>query len=98
MVNHGPSTEEGAKLLSYQGKDSADISTDQRDAAAHHVAWRYDQVRKNGRRRKYSARVKYVHGTEARRLQAELGAVVRNLLTWAAEHEHDEPTEHDKAA
>jgi hypothetical protein len=98
MVKHDPSADQDAILLSHQRKDSADIGAAQRDAAADQVAWRYNQVRKNGSRRKYSARVKYVHGTEAQRLQGELGAVVRNLLTWAAEHEHDEPTGHDKAA
>lgn len=41
----------------------------------------------------YSGQVQRVGGSEGRRLQAELAAVVRELLVWAAEDREDRPAD-----
>jgi hypothetical protein len=93
MVNHDHSADEDAKVLSDQRKYSAEIVTDGRDATAHHPAWRYDQQPPQIFRAREVCpwrRSSKVHG--------ELGAAVRNLLTWAVDHERDEPVEDNKSA
>lgn len=48
-------------------------------------SWCYIDRLTRGHRRLFSGHVDYIHGTEARRLRGELGLVVADLLTWAAD-------------
>ena len=50
--------------------------------------FRYDQTWKRGKRRYYTGFVERVAGAEGERLREELAAVLRDLLDWAARHDH----------
>lgn len=62
-------------------------STDTSQKTDHdQVVWWYDHTQRQGGIRRFSGHVNHVGGAEGERLRAELAAVIRDLLAWAAEH------------
>ena len=61
--------------------------------------WWYDQAKLDGGSRRFAGHVNHVGGAEGERLRAELAAVIRDLLAWAAEQRsRDESIEDGEAA
>jgi hypothetical protein len=67
------------------------------NTGADQAKWCYDQNNKRGPGRRYSGQIRRVSGPEGERLRAELAAVMKDLLQWAAETQENTTPGHVEA-